>query len=305
MAKFSWSHIQTAEALEQSRSIRFQTEWRPILLNYFGLSPDMNVLEVGCGPGTLALYLAEGIAPGRIIGIDLDEVFIEIAKNKAKQAGISNVYFVVGDAYNLPFDDRSFDAVVSYTGIGVLADPELAVHEMLRVCQPGGSISIAEAVTNRFGIHFPGIDFVAEEELFPGSKRYHELMNRVHAVAVNTPIPGVGSKRWTVQSLFGLLGQLGVNKLRFNAWGYGSAPDDARVSLEQQQNFRLAEYKSQRRLLETLRDSSQESPGVSIEEFNELTALTDARFDWLRDHAAYDWEAGVSIVVSGINAVTG
>ncbi|MHB1681542.1 MAG: class I SAM-dependent methyltransferase [Bacilli bacterium] len=300
--KFRWSHIQSAQTLEQSRFVRFRPEMRPILLNYFGLTPGMTVLEVGCGPDTMASYLAEGIAPGTVTGIDLDEEFIQRAKTKAKQNAIPNVFFYVGNSYNLPFEDGRFDAVVSYTGVGVLTDPEVATQEMIRVCRPGGTISIAEAATGRLGINFLGIDSVLEEEPFPGANRYHEFVQRIQAAVSDTLILGVGSRRWSPQSVFGLLGKSGVTRIRFNAWGYGTAPDDARVPLEQRQRLREAEYQSQKEWLEELRETCQ--TGISHEEFGELITLTAARFDWLSNHAAYDWEAGVSIVVSGMKATS-
>jgi ubiquinone/menaquinone biosynthesis C-methylase UbiE len=71
--EFDWSTIQAAWVLEESRACRFQPEWRPLLMQYLGLAPGMRVLEVGCGPGTLAPYLAEAIVPGRVTGVDLDE----------------------------------------------------------------------------------------------------------------------------------------------------------------------------------------------------------------------------------------
>ena len=95
----------------------------------------------------MASYLAEGIAPGTVIGVDLDDEFIKRATAKDHQRAMANVSFMGGYAYHWPFPNAYFDAVISYTGIGVLPHPEMAVQEMLRVCRPGGTVSIAEAVT--------------------------------------------------------------------------------------------------------------------------------------------------------------
>ncbi|MCL5676461.1 MAG: class I SAM-dependent methyltransferase [Firmicutes bacterium] len=101
MADFDWSRIQPAETLELSRTCRFKPEWRPLLLDYLGIRPGVSVLEVGCGPGTFAPYLAEGIASGRVTGLDLDARFIERARQKAQAAGVKNVEYVVGNVEEL------------------------------------------------------------------------------------------------------------------------------------------------------------------------------------------------------------
>lgn len=158
--EFDWSTVQSAEVLEESRAYRFQPEWRPLLLQFLGLAPGMHVLEVGCGPGTLAPYLAEAITPGRVTGVDLDAGFIARARKKAALAGVTNVEYVVADAYHLPFPDDTFDAVTSYTTLGVLKDPEKALGEMIRVCRPGGTVSVAEGVAGPQGICFEGVDYL-------------------------------------------------------------------------------------------------------------------------------------------------
>lgn len=262
----------------------------------------MNVLEVGCGPSTFASYLAEGIAPGVVTGLDLDAEFVDRARQKCADYGIRNVAFVVGDAYQLPFGDGEFDAVVSYTGIGVLRDPETAVQEMLRVCRKGGTISVAEVVTGRLGIQFSGIDSVQGEEAFPGAKRYHEVLDTIKDKLTGWTIPGIGSDGWPPSALMGLLGQVGLKRIRFNAWGYGLAPDDARVSQERRFELREEEFKAQKEWLASLRDSNYDL-AIDEEDIEEFGQLVDARYEWIRNHSAYDWEAGVSIVMSGIKAI--
>ena len=153
---FSWSPIQSLESLTESRALRCPPEWRPLLLSYFGLVPGMRVLEVASGPGTLSRYFAAGITPGTVVGLDLDPEFVAYARRQAERRRTRGVEYVVGDAYALPFPAASFDAVLSYTGIGVLRDPESALREMWRVCRAGGVIAVAEAVTGPSGIALGG-----------------------------------------------------------------------------------------------------------------------------------------------------
>lgn len=176
--EFDWSTVQSAEVLEESRAYRFQPEWRPLLLQFLGLAPGMHVLEVGCGPGTLAPYLAEAITPGRVTGVDLDAGFIARARKKAALAGVTNVEYVVADAYHLPFPDDTFDAVTSYTTLGVLKDPEKALGEMIRVCRPGGTVSVAEGVAGPQGICFEGVDYLGHP-CYGQERRYWELSRKV------------------------------------------------------------------------------------------------------------------------------
>lgn len=285
-----WTEIQTIRDLEQSRAMRFRPELLPALLDYFGLTRGMEVLDVGCGPGTMALYFSEGVAPGRVTGIDLEKAFIRHAARKAKRARISNVSFRVGDAYHLPFGKETFDAVVSYTSVGVLTDPEKAVREMIRVCRPGGTVSLGEAVSGPWGVGFTGIDSLEASDSFAGSRRFHQLTQKTERLRLSSPPSGIGSLRWPTSSFMGLLHHLHLSQIRFNAWGYGRSPDDYQTT------------HTERRILENARSERQlrvSAAHLLPEEYSELVGLTRSRDQWLRRHPAYDWDAGLSTVVSG------
>jgi SAM-dependent methyltransferase len=105
----------------------------------------MRLLDAGCGPGSITLGLAERVAPGEVVGIDADPAALEYARGLAAERGITNVRFESGDAYALPYDDASFDAVFSHCVLQHLADPAAAVREMHRVLRPGSVIGIADA----------------------------------------------------------------------------------------------------------------------------------------------------------------
>lgn len=305
MADFDWSRIQPAETLELSRAFRFKPEWRPLLLDYLGIRPGMSVLEVGCGPGTFATYLAEGIAAGRVTGLDLDARFIERARQKAQAAGVKNVEYVVGSAYDLPFPSDSFDAVTSYTGIGVLKDPERALAEMIRVCHPGGHVSLMEAVTGPWGIFFEGVDTLPGHATYPKASRYQELQQKAQWLAEELlrPRQELGSKPWPAKAFFALLGYAGLEEVRLNAWGYAHGPDDLRISPEHRRHIREAQHQEERQWLTSLRGSEEgrvlAEHGFGPDELEELIALSETRFRWLLENPLYDWEGGVSIAVAG------
>src|SRR5215471_8470817 len=70
------------------------------------LHPGMRMLDVGCGPGSITLGLAEVVAPGEVVGIDMQQSQVQQARDLAVERGFANVRFEVGDAYHLPFPDH-------------------------------------------------------------------------------------------------------------------------------------------------------------------------------------------------------
>jgi ubiquinone/menaquinone biosynthesis C-methylase UbiE len=107
------------------------------------LRAGLRVLDVGCGTGGYLRILAPLVAPGPAVGIDLSATLIAQAQQRTA-AGEANVLFRVGNAYDLPFPDASFDRVVATPILLHLADPWRAVTEMRRVLAPAGLISVGE-----------------------------------------------------------------------------------------------------------------------------------------------------------------
>ncbi|MDP9483151.1 MAG: methyltransferase domain-containing protein, partial [Chloroflexota bacterium] len=105
------------------------------------LRPGLDVLDVGCGPGTITLDIARLVAPGRVVGIDAEGEVLRSAATDATDAGLTNVVFEVGDAYALAFDDGGFDVVHAHQVLQHLADPVAALAEMRRVTKAGGVVA--------------------------------------------------------------------------------------------------------------------------------------------------------------------
>jgi ubiquinone/menaquinone biosynthesis C-methylase UbiE len=70
------------------------------------LRPGMCLLDVGCGPGSITLGLADAVVTGELVGIDMQQSQVQQARHRAVERGVANVRFEVGDAYRLPFPDH-------------------------------------------------------------------------------------------------------------------------------------------------------------------------------------------------------
>lgn len=108
------------------------------------LRPGQDLLDVGCGPGTITADFARLVTPGRVVGIDAVEDPLGPAAVDATEAGLTNVSFEVGDVYALAFDDGRFDVVHAHQVLQHLADPVAALGEMRRVCRPGGVVAVRD-----------------------------------------------------------------------------------------------------------------------------------------------------------------
>ena len=108
------------------------------------LRPGMRLLDVGCGPGSITRGLAERLAPGEVIGLDSSAEVLVVARRDAEARGLANLHYQHGSMYELPFPDASFDAAYAHQVLQHLADPPVALGEMLRVLRPGGVIGIRE-----------------------------------------------------------------------------------------------------------------------------------------------------------------
>jgi ubiquinone/menaquinone biosynthesis C-methylase UbiE len=100
------------------------------------------VLEVAPGPGYFAIELAK-LGDYQIVGLDISETFVEIARENAAKAGV-RVDFRRGNASSMPFGDKSFDFLLCRAAFKNFSEPQRALEEMHRVLMPGGQALIID-----------------------------------------------------------------------------------------------------------------------------------------------------------------
>jgi len=187
--------------------------WRARATERARLEPGMKALDLCCGTGDLALMLAEKVGPeGEVIGADFSRPMLDIALQKAKDAGLRQAQFKWADALDLPFEDESFDAVTIAFGARNLADLDKGISEMRRVLVPGGRLVILEITQPRrqplagfFGLWFdrivPMLGKVAGD-----SSAYTYLPESVRSfpdaetLAARLDAGGLGHVRWTLMA---------------------------------------------------------------------------------------------------------
>lgn len=109
------------------------------------LEPGERVLDVGSGAGVDSLVAALMVGPeGSVTGIDMTREMLEKARRGAEELGRTNVTFVEGEAESMPFDDASFDVIVSNGVIDLIPDKDAVFGELYRVLVPGGRLQIAD-----------------------------------------------------------------------------------------------------------------------------------------------------------------
>lgn len=175
------------------------------------LVPGVNVLDVGCGPGTITTDIAARVAPGRVIGIDASADVITKATADAALLGLTNVEFAVGDAYALDAAANTFDVVHAHQTLQHVARPVAVLGEMYRVAKPGGVVAARDA---DYGAMF----------WTPASARLDEWMatyQAVHRSNGGDPDAGRSMRAWALAAGFTDVACTG------SMWTYGT--DDERA----------------------------------------------------------------------------
>ena len=129
-----------------------KTNRAAFIVEHLNLDPGMTVLDAGCGPGRLAIPIAEKIGDhGRVVAMDIQEGMLARARAKAEASSLSNIDFLHAGLGENQLGKHCFDRAVLVTVLGEIPDQRGALKEIFESLKPGGMLSVTEVI---FDPHF-------------------------------------------------------------------------------------------------------------------------------------------------------
>lgn len=114
-------------------------------LSLIEIQKGWKVLDLGSGAGIDVFMAAKRVGEsGYVTGLDMTDEMLDKARANAKSGGFKNVTFVKGEIENMPFEDNTFDLVISNCVINLVPDKAQAYREIRRILKPGGRFAIAD-----------------------------------------------------------------------------------------------------------------------------------------------------------------
>lgn len=153
------------------------------------LSPSARILDVGCGPGSITLGLAALVPQGSVVGVDTSHELMRRNEKEAREKGVENVRYELGDIYALPFEDGVFDVTHVHQVLCHLTDPLRALREIRRVTRPGGIVAAREAIMETM-IMYPST---------PDLEAWKDALQRMHLGRGQHPGAGKMLRAWALE----------------------------------------------------------------------------------------------------------
>ena len=143
-SNFASSGVDALSAYDEILVPRLFDPWGEVLLDEVGLSAGQAVLDIACGPGTMARLAAQRVGPsGQVTGCDLSPGMLELATAKNPVEGAAPITYQQCPADDLPLPDAAFDVVLCQQGLQFFPDKTGALAEMRRVLKPDGRAGVA------------------------------------------------------------------------------------------------------------------------------------------------------------------
>ncbi len=157
-----------------------------VLLERAGVQPGMSVLDVGCGPGRIAIPAARLVGPeGRVVALDLQPGMIRKLEERISALGLDRIETILGGAGEGKMPRNAFDRAFLVTVLGEIVDQSAALREIYDALNPGGILSITEVLPDPHFQSRKRVRRLAESVGF----RFDELLGPWYAFTMNLVKP--------------------------------------------------------------------------------------------------------------------
>jgi SAM-dependent methyltransferase len=179
-----------------------------VMLNRIGVKEGWSCLDVGCGPRGITDLLSKRVgARGRVVGLDMDAQFLEVARAGAQK----NVAFQQGDAYGSDLPDGTFDLVHMRFVASTAGDPGRLLNEAIRLARPGGIVALQEPDGSSLNCYPP-----------------HPAWERLKAALLGA-FSGVGADVQLAKRLYAIVRQTGLEDVQYRPFLIGVRSGDPMV----------------------------------------------------------------------------
>lgn len=300
-----WMDADCYDGFELSRPQLFREETRNLFFCYFRIQPSDKILDGGCGTGVLTRFIAKGLTTGMVTGFDISKNFVEYGNKRIAEEKLSDKAKIVSDdGFALSFPDNFFDTIVNHNYLSVLSDPVAGLHELIRVCKPGGNISVStgtSASTGTGGGHFWEGEYPLE-----GMERLKELTDKYNQAykTVVTTTSLKQSHEWPYGRYPKLFSKCGLANISIMPVGAAFAYNDNYWSDEYRIKKITLDINDEIRIIsENSRDQKFTESGFTETDCEKLVGLLRQKQKYLlenyRSDNSWEWSAGLSCIVTG------
>ena len=168
------------------------------VLAHLKLAPGASILDIGCGTGNLTKRLAEVGSPGRIVGVDISEGVLALAREQTRALKTVAYEFRQASATCLPFEDEEFDAVVSNMVFHLIPNQEKSYSEALRVLKTSGKMVLQMQGGGDIALEFMQVLQQAWEDVLPGEEP-PELTQKITVDTIASHLKDLGVKDFDIK----------------------------------------------------------------------------------------------------------